>query len=154
MKSNNMDNTTTNYGKAARCELDTRADTTCAGINCQPIYYTGQHCKAYGFHSDLTPIYNVPIATVAMAWSNPHTGESYIIIINKALYFGDGMDHSLVNPNQLRAFGIEVYDNPYDTDPNRLMGIMLNDCKKLPFWSDGSTIYFNTWYPTGEEMNT
>jgi len=144
MRTNDSDTVPTGYGKEARCELDTRADTTCAGINCRPVYYTGQHCEAYGFHSDLSPINNVPIATVATAWSDPHTGESYIIIINEALYFGDGMDHSLVNPNQIRAFGLEVYDNPYESDPNRSMGIMLNDFKKLPFRSDGSTIYFTT----------
>ena len=116
-------------------------------------YTIGQHCKAYGFHSDLTQINNVPIATITTAWSDPHTGESYIIIINEALYFGDGMDHSLVNPNQIRAFRIELYDNPYEPDPNRSMGVMLNDYKKLPFRSDGSTIYFNTWYPTDKEMD-
>ncbi len=101
------------YGKEARCKLDSWADTTCAGINSQPIYYTGQHCEAYDFHNDLLPINNIPIATVTTAWSNPHTGKNYIIIINEALYFGSSMDHSLVNSNQQRAFGIEVYDNPY-----------------------------------------
>ena len=108
MRTNDSDTVPIGYGKEARCELDTRADTTCAGINCRPVYYTGQHCKAYGFHSDLSPINNVPIATVATAWSDPHTGESYIIIINKALYFGDGMDNSLLHPNQIPTFGLEL----------------------------------------------
>ena len=133
MKTSDIEITAANYGREARCELDTRADTTCAGINCRPIYYTGQHCEAYGFHGDLSPINNVPIATVATEWSDHHTGESYIIIINEVLYFGDSMDHSLVNPNQIRAFGIDVFDNPYDYDPDRSMGIMLNDRKRLPF---------------------
>jgi len=151
IKVNELPQATTTFGVDARCELDTRADTTCAGINCRPIFYTGQHCQAYGFHDELTPINDVPIATVATAWSDPNTGESFILIIHEALYFGDSMDHSLVNPNQLRAFGIDVYDNPYDTYP---MGIQLTDNKRLPFRSDGSTIYFTTWSPTDEEMNT
>jgi hypothetical protein len=139
------------FGVEACCELDTRANTTCAGINCRPIFYTGQHCQAYGFHDDLTPINDVPIATVATAWSDHNTGKSFIIIIHESLYFGDSMDHLLVNPNQLRAFGIDVYDNPYNMNP---MGIQLTDNKRLPFWSDGSTIYFTTWSPTDKEMNT
>jgi hypothetical protein len=141
-------------GVDARCELDSRADTTCAGINCRPLYYTGQHCEAYGFHNDLSPIKNVPIATVATAWSNQHTGESFILIIHEALYFGSSLDHSLVNPNQLRAHGLIVHDNPYEPDPERSMGIMITDHKKLPFRSDGSTIYFTTWFPSEEELDT
>ena len=100
-KEDTTSHSTMEYGVEARCELDTRADTTCAGINCRPIYFTGQHCEAYGFHDNLTPINNVPIATVATAWSDQHTGESFILIINEALYFGSSMDHSLVNPNQI-----------------------------------------------------
>lgn len=115
----------TDYGKEARCELDTRADTTCAGINCRPLYYTGQHCEAFGFHNELSPISDVPIATLATAPLSgatvamaPLSGESFIIIFNKALYFGSNLDHSLVNPNQLRHHGIDIYDNPYESDPD------------------------------------
>jgi len=141
-------------GKEARCELDTRADTTCAGVNCRPLYFTGQNCEAYGFHSDLTPISDMPIATVATAWSNPLSGESFILIINEVLYFGSSLDHSLVNPNQLRNFRIDVYDNPYDRDPDRSMGIMLSETYCLPLRSCGSTIYFSSWFPTDEELET
>ena len=151
IKVNEMGQAPRAYGLEARCELDSRADTTCAGINCRPIFYTGQHCQAHGFHDELTPINDVPIATVATAWSDQNTGESFILVIHEALYFGDSMDHSLVNPNQLRAFGIDVYDNPYDVKP---MGIQITDNKLLPFRSDGATIYFTTWSPTDEEMDT
>jgi len=138
-----------NVGKEARCELDTRADTICAGINCRPIYFTGQTCEAYGFHDNLSPITDVPIATVATAWSNPSTGDAYIIIMNEVLFFGQGMDHSLINPNQVRHYGLQVHDNPYDQEDVRSMGIMLTEAVKLPFRSDGSTIYFSSWFPHG-----
>ena len=131
MKVNDQTQVPTSFGMEARFELDTRADTTCAGINCRPIFYTGQHCQAYGFHDKLTPINDVPIATVATAWSDHNTGESFILIIHEALYFGDSMDHSLVNPNQLRANGVDVHDNPYDI--HHPMGIQLLYNKLLPF---------------------
>jgi hypothetical protein len=34
----------------AQCELDTRADTICAGKNCRIISLTGQTCKAFPWH--------------------------------------------------------------------------------------------------------
>ena len=70
----------------------------------------------------------------------------------EALYFGNSLDHTLVNPNQIRAFGINVYNNSYERDYDRSMGIQLNDHKRLPFRSDGSTIYFTTWFPMDDEM--
>jgi hypothetical protein len=37
------------------------------------------------------------------------------------LWFGSLMPNSLINPNQLRAYGITVNDDPFDT--RRLFGI-------------------------------
>ena len=146
---------TADFGKEARCELDTRADTCCAGMNCRPIYFTGQQCDVQGFHDDFTPVPNVPIATVATAWSDPFTGQGYILIIHEVLFFGNNMNHSLINPNQLRHFGVEVYDNPYETDPTRTMGIKIpNSNEILPFLSQGSTVFFTTRYPTDFEMES
>ena len=141
------------YGIESRCELDTRADTCCAGINCRPIFYTGQKCEVQGFHDDFVPVPDVPIATVATAWSDPLTGRGYILIIHEALYFGSSMNHSLINPNQLRHYGVIVHDNPYERDPNRVMGIEIDDNDRLPFYSQGSTVFFNTRYPDDDEMD-
>ncbi len=105
-----------NYGIEARCELDTRADTCCAGTNCRPNFFTGQQCEVQGFYKDFTPVPDVPIATVATTWSDPLTGKGYILIMHAVLYFGDKMDHSLTNPNQLWHYGVVVHDNPYETD--------------------------------------
>jgi hypothetical protein len=143
------------FGNEARCELDTRADTCCAGRNCRPIFFTGQQWDVQGFHDDFIPVQDVPIATVATAWSDPYTGQCYILIVHEALYFGNKMNHSLINPNQLRHFGVEVYDNPYEMDPTKSMGIVLPDNNyKIPFLSQGSTVFFTSRYPTDDEMHT
>ena len=144
----------TSFGKEARCELDTRADTCCAGINCRPIFFTGQQCEVHGFHDDFTPVSDVPIATVATTWSDPFTGRGYILIIHESLYFGSIMSHSLINPNQLRHYGVPVHDNPYDHDPQQAMGIEIGDDDLLPFQSQGSTIFFLSRYPSDEELET
>ena len=148
-----MKPSTIDFGKEACCELDTRADTCCAGMNCRPTFFTGQQCDVQGFHDDFTPVQDVPIATVATAWSDPFTGQGYILIIHEALFFGNKMNHSLLNPNQLRHFGIEVYDNPYEMDPTRSMGIKIPDGNEvIPFLSQGLTIFFTSRYPTDFEM--
>jgi hypothetical protein len=146
--------TTIHFGIEARCELDTRADTCCAGINCRPIFFTGQQCEVQGFYDDFTPVPDVPIATVATTWSDPLTGKGYILIKNEVLYFGNKMDHSLINPNQLRHYGVVVHDNPYETDPTRTMGIEINDNDLIPFSLQGSTVFFKTRYTNDDELDT
>ena len=83
-------------------ELDTRLDMICAGNNFRPLVYTGQCCQVSGFHSSFDTLNDVPVATVATAYQHP-SGVVYILIIHEALYFGRSLDHSLINPNQIRA---------------------------------------------------
>ncbi len=96
----------------------------------------------------------VPIATVATAWSDKHTGQGYILIMHKVLFFGNDLDHSLINPNQIRNNGFQVYDNPYKPDQTRQMGIVIGDTERIPFQSIGTTVYFNSRYPDDYEMET
>jgi len=138
----------------ARSELDSRADTICAGLNCRLIHYTGQECTVTGFHNKLGAINKVPIATVATAWSDEHTGQGFILIMHEVLFFGSDLDHSLINPNQIRHNGFQLFDNPYETDPTRQMGIVISDTDRIPFQSEGTTIYFHTRFPTDHEMET
>ena len=76
-------------------------------------------------------------------------GEMVILIINEGLYFGQGLEHSLINPNQIRHYGIPVSDDPFDS--SREFGI---DHEELfiPFSTQGSTVLFQTFVPTDEEL--
>ena len=134
----------------AKCELDTRADTICAGKNFRVLSLTGQTCDVSGFHQSFAAIHDIPVAQVATAMTLEN-GETVILIINEALYFGNQMDHSLVNPNQIRAYGIDVSDNPYDRE--RDFGIQHDDCF-VPFSTEGSTVYFDTFVPTDHQLET
>ena len=134
----------------AKCELDTRADTICAGKNFRAISLTGQTCDVSGFHQSFESLKDIPIAQVATAVTLEN-GETVILIINEALYFGPQMDHSLVNPNQIRAYGIDVSDNPYDR--GRDFGISCDDCF-IPFNTEGSTVYFDSFVPTDTMLET
>ena len=132
----------------AKCELDTRADTICAGINFRALAYTGQSCDVKGFHDSFDSLKNIPVAQVATAIQRD--GLTFILIINEALYFGSSMDHSLINPNQIWSYGIPVSDDPYDK--TRDFGISHEDLYVL-FDTIGSAVFFETFVPSYNDLN-
>ena len=136
--------------RLARNELDTRADTICAGANFRLLSTTGQCCEVKGFHDDFAPIQDVPVARVATAWKD-RDGATQILVVNEALYFGSEMDHSLINPNQIRHFGVVVNDNPYD--PASELGIDHDACF-VSFETKGSTVFFESYVPSDKELET
>ena len=144
----------TQAGMKARCELDNHADTSCGGANCVPLYFTGQVCEVSGFSQDIGKLDNIPVATVCTVWTSPKTGLSYLLILPQVLWFGTKLESSLINPNQLRHFGIRVSDDP--TDSARPFGIDMEEFDEadsiLPFLTDGTTIYFDTRVPTEQEI--
>jgi hypothetical protein len=88
-----------------------------AGTNCVILHYTGKECDVSPFQDNMESVKNVPIVHAATAWQSPHTGQTYIFVLNESLWMGDTMHHTLVNPNQLQHYGILVQDNPMSADP-------------------------------------
>ena len=66
------------------------------------------------------------------------------------MWFGTTLPHSLINPNQLRAFGHVVNDDP--TDTTRLFGISTGDGDKIPFEMMGTIAYFETQVPSPKQI--
>ena len=99
-----------------RLELDSHADTIVAGANCCILKYTGRECDVSPYSSEYSPVTGVPIVKAATVWQSQHTGQEYLLIFNQALYM-PSLTNSLINPNQLRAYGITVQDNPYSSEP-------------------------------------
>jgi len=130
--------------QVGECEMDSHADTCCLGSNFIPIYFTGKICDVAPFLSDLPNQEGIPICSGATAFENAN-GCTYVLIINEALWFGDQMKNSLINPNQVRAFGISLCDDP--TDPHRHLGMTIQD-SLIPFTMAGSTCHFTTRTPT------
>jgi hypothetical protein len=110
------------YGSADvstdRCELDSHADTNVGGANCILIDDTGEFATVHSFSEEQQPFKNVHIGTVATAWVDPSSGETFVLILPQTLYFGTRMKHSLICPNQLRSFGVIVDDTPRQFDPS------------------------------------
>ena len=55
------------------------------------------------------------------------------------LWFGDLLPNSLINPNQVRAYGIDVNDDLFSS--TRQFGIN-NETAFIPFDTMGTVVYF------------
>jgi hypothetical protein len=96
-----------------RCNLDSHADTCVAGGNALEISHEdGRTVTSSGFSSKFKPRLDIRVSTVAFLWEDPESGKQNILIMHEALHFGNELDHSLFNPNQLRDNGIIVEDVP------------------------------------------
>jgi len=137
-------------------DLDSHADTFVGGSNCVLVASTGESATVHSFSNERKPFGKIPIGTVAMAWVNPSTGETFVLIFHEALFFGNCLDHSLLCPNQLRAHGVKVYDTPKSFEPGSPHAIMLDDPElkeiTIPLRLRGVFSCFDTHQPTEEEM--
>ena len=134
-----------------RCEMDSHADTTVAGMNCAILRYTDRSCDVAPFSDKYTPMKDVPIVSTGTGFTSAN-GRNYILVFNKALYIQD-MSHTLINPNQCRHYGALVQDNPYHTDEP--MSITSPDEEFIAcLQSEGTTVFIDTWYPTQKDLES
>ena len=136
-------------GTVARCEMDSHADTCVAGPNFLVLEFTGEQCDVTPYTSDYQPITNVSVVNAVTAFTDESTGETVILHFNQVLWYGKRMRMSLINPNQLRHYGITLSDDP--TDATRPFGISIAELC-VPFKMDGTTVYFETRVPTAWEL--
>ena len=94
------------------------------------------------------PMQDVQIATFLTAYTDEY-GKTWIIFFNEVLCLGTSMDHSLINPNQIRMSGITVSDDTFDE--NIKLGIA-HEKVFVPFSTDGTTVYFSSMVPTQREI--
>ncbi len=101
-----------------RLGIDTWADTSCAGKHAHVIEFVeGRSVTAHGFASCLDSIDDLSIANVAYAYDAP-TGETFILVVNNAIYLGALMDDSLLNPIQCLQNGIRIDIRPSSAYPH------------------------------------
>jgi hypothetical protein len=101
-----------------RCDLDSHADTSCAG---KGFTMLGKHVKlvnVIGYSRDLPTVKDVPVGTVCAAWTSEKTGQAYLLVLHECLYMPDRLDHSLLCRNQIRSNGLIVDDTPNQYSPN------------------------------------
>jgi hypothetical protein len=135
---------------AGNVEMDSHADTCVLGKNFIMLHSTGRVCDVFPFTDTYDGIPGVQIATGATAWTCQETGETYILVVPEALWMPENMPHSLINPNQLRAYGSSIQDNPFAgpltlSDPE--------DEVHIPMFLEGTNIVFSTRTPSQYELD-
>ena len=100
---------------------------------------TGEICDVNPFLASYQPVQEIPVARCCTVWTDKTDSLEYLLIGDQMLWFGTLMPNSLINPNQLRANGISVNDDPFDT--SRLFGIA-SDEAFIPFYATGTVVRF------------
>jgi hypothetical protein len=145
-----VSNSSTPDGTIALNELDNHADTICVGRNWRVLEYTGELCSVIPFSKDYDPTPNIPVARCATTYTCPDSGQSILLIADQVLYFGDSMDHTLINPHQIRSHGYSLCDDPWD--PNRTLGLDTEHFF-IPFFTTGSTVHFASAFPSRWDLD-
>ena len=133
-----------------RCELDSHADTFVAGRNCTVLHYTERICDVMPYSDDYEAKTGISIVQAATGYTAAN-GQRYILVFNEALWMPE-RENSLMNPNQLRHFGIEVQDNPYDQNPMLIRKESDTDGFVACLKSRGTDIFIDTWTPTDQDL--
>jgi hypothetical protein len=145
-KDTTSDHTSTN-------KMDTHADTCCLGKNFIPLYCTGKVCNVHAYLDELDAIKDVQIGAGTTLWTDPSSGWSYILEIHQALMFTDSLEHSLLNPNQIRYDGHSLCDDPWDR--HHSLGLVKRSHQIfIPFQTRGTVIHFESRVPTTDELHT
>jgi hypothetical protein len=139
---------------AADNEMDTHADTCVLGRNFTPLHYTGRVCNVQPYSDDYSPVTDIAIITGATAYDCTSTFQTYILVFNEGLDFIDRLQHSLINPNQMRYAGINVQDNPFASDGLYIRAKDGITDLSIPMSTQGTIIKFPSRTPSSEELAT
>ena len=132
--------------------MDSHADTIAFGRNFLPFSFTGCECDVSPYTDDYDSIKNIPIAMADTAWTCLDTAQTYILVFHEGLWMPDNVPNSLINPNQLRAYGTVLLDNPFSSSPIIIYIEDVDGQALIPLVARGTTIVVDTRTPTSEEL--
>jgi hypothetical protein len=99
------------YSGLHATELDSHANMAVAGSDCTVIATSGRHATVTPFSSNLPSMDMVEIGDVAIAYDDPISLQTYLLVMRNALLIPT-MDHNLVPPFLLRLAGLQVDETP------------------------------------------
>jgi hypothetical protein len=83
-------------------ELDSHADTCVVGRNCLVTHTFDKKVNVSGYDPQLGSMKGMPIASAALAYDDPSTGETIILRVHQAVHIPTMMNN-LLCPMQLRV---------------------------------------------------
>jgi hypothetical protein len=97
--------------------MDGHADQCCIGDNALILYeWPNETVEVSPFLESVGSVASAPIVTEALAYDDPNTGSSALLVIYQAIYI-KGLKHNLLYPMQLRHSGLTVNDRPRNCTP-------------------------------------
>lgn len=142
------------FSEVCRTELDSHADT--CGVNdvAYILEHHGKVAEVHGFSKSLQSMQNIPIVKAALAYDIPETGETIILVINEALYFGNQLNNILLNQNQMRTHGLIVNDCPRHLSKGKSTHSIKVEEQDIciPLKLYGIISYFDMQRPTKDEV--
>ena len=108
------------YGCLSVTELDSHANMAVAGKDCTIIARSGHYATVTPFSSDLPVMEQVEIGDVAIAYDDPYTSRTFLLVIRNALLI-PSMDHNLLPPFLVREASLFLDETPkfQSTDLNQ-----------------------------------
>ena len=146
----------TKAGTLSSNEMDTHADTCVAGKNWAVLTCTVVVCEVQPFTDKYDSIKEVPIVTACTVWTDQNdqnSGRECLLLGGQFLWFRSSLDHSLINPNQLRANHLKVRDNPFEPDAGISGNANDDDDVFVPFDTTGTIVSFESRVLTEFEMS-
>jgi hypothetical protein len=139
---------------SANCEVDSQADTVCAGENFILLFHHGTECDVSGYSDELGTMKNIPIITDATALDDVRSHTTYILIVTFALYFGPKIKKYLICLNKCREDGTIIYECPRQFNPASKHGLTSPDeTLFVPFLMHGQTSFFLCRQPSEKGLD-
>jgi hypothetical protein len=100
---------------------------------------TGKICDVNPFLQSYQPVQEIPVARCCTVWMDQTDSMEYLLVGDHMLWFGTLLPNSLFNPNQMRAYGIRVHDDPAFRRHESHFGID-SDHAFIPFDTTGTVV--------------
>ena len=99
------------YGCLSVTELDSHANMAVAGGDCTIIARSGHFANVTPFSADLPVMEQVEIGDVAIAYNDPYSSRTYLLVMRNALLI-PSMDHNLLPPFLVREASLFLDETP------------------------------------------
>ena len=147
--------TSTSVQFPSHTELDSHANMVVLGRHAFIFESTNRTCSVIPFSDTIGTMKDVPIVDGAIAYDNPSTGETTILIVRNALHV-PSMEHNLIPPFLMRESGLVVNDVPKihcsDPDRNDHCIISIEHDLKIMLNLNGIFSYFQSRMPLVHEL--
>ena len=137
-------------------ELDSHANMAVAGKDCTIIRRSGHYANVTPFSPELPVMESVEIGDVALAYDDPVTLTTYLLVMRNALLI-DSMDHNLLPPFLIREASLFLDETPkfQSTNLSRDNHTIYDDETglRIHLQLNGTFSYFQTRSLTEDEEN-